>query len=172
MIAAVGVAAALSGILIARSQSLAQIEALGAIGEAPAYGGVAVRATDETNAESEFAAGMDAYVARRYQDASTRLSRALEAGMEPIPAAFFLGASQLKLDDAAGAAASFNRMLAAGESPYAAEAHYYLAKALLRQRRADEALAHLNQAAQTSEPIAPRARALADSVQKVRTRFF
>ena len=165
LIIGVGLAAVLSGVLLVRNAADARIEALGAVSEPPAYGGVAVRANDSP-ADQQFDLGMAAYQAGRYREASTHLNAALEAGIDPLPTEFFLGASMLLLNEPSAAVPWLQRVLGHGDSPYRAEAHYYLAKSLLRLRHAEEALSHLNAAAIEAAPIAARARALADSLNQ------
>jgi hypothetical protein len=80
---------------------------------------------------------------------------------------FFAGASLLMTDRPADAAEAFHGVIRGGDTPYLTEARYYLAKALLRLGRADEALRELRAAASGMTEIAAEARALADSVEAV-----
>lgn len=139
---------------------------LGQVLQPPIYLGIPVRASEAT-ADSLFEAAMNAYVAERYTQAASGLAAALQAGVDSAPAEFFRGASFLMLDEPREAAVDFRRVIALGETPYLAEAHYYLAKALLRLGRAAEAQEHLRMAAQASEELREPAGLLADSVQEL-----
>jgi len=160
-------AAGLATLLLFAPQRVpAAVERLGNLVQAPIYLGVPVRAGPSSPADSLFATAMAAYVAERYDDAARELRQALAAGVEPAPATFFLGASLLMTAHATEAAASFERAVAAGDSPYLAEAHFYRAKALLRLGEVSAALAELREAARFGSVIGDYARALADSVER------
>ena len=111
-----------------------------------------------------FNAAMVAYSTGDYRGAESGLEAALAAGVDPAPANFFRGASLLMLDRDREAADAFYAVIPAGESPYLAEAHYYLAKALLRMGDADGALAQLASSASGETEVAALSLALADSV--------
>jgi len=100
----------------------------------PLYVPVALRGPRDEAAE-QFEAAMRLYRAGDYAGALEGL-RAAEAMNPDRPRTrFFLGVSQLLLGQNTDAAASFERTIALGESPYLEEAHFYLAKAWLRQGR-------------------------------------
>ena len=164
--AGLGLAAMFATVIAYEGINTSRVRALGELQSVPDYGGVPVRAT-ATPAEAQFESAMSAYARGNYRNASDGLEAAIRAGNDAAVSEFFLGASMLQLDEAAAAASSFRRVIAAGESPYLVEAHYYLGKALLRLGRGGEALGLLRLAASKPDPIAPRASALADSVQKV-----
>jgi tetratricopeptide (TPR) repeat protein len=138
------------------------LQRLGRVGAAPRFAGVPVRA-DADSASRLADQGMAAYVARRYAEA-TRLLGAV-AAVDRTPAlTFYLGVSQLlsgKHPEAVGMLRGVPP-----ESPYSAEARFYLAKAWLRLGAADSALAALA-AVPAASPIAAPASALADSVKGV-----
>ena len=139
---------------------------LGAVLQAPIYLGVPVRSS-EASADSLFNAAMDRYSAARYDEAAAGLESALAAGVDSAPAEFFLGASLLMEDRLRDAADAFERVIALGDTPYLAEAHYYLAKALLRLGRPQEANDHLRTAADGRGELSESATALADSVEEL-----
>jgi len=100
--------------------------------EPPRYSAIVLRgATDE--ATLRFQAGMKLYSAEDYQGAVLILREA--ATLEPSRAdiAFFLGASELMSGDTKNAAKELRRTIAMGNTPFLEEAHFYLAKAHLKQ---------------------------------------
>jgi tetratricopeptide (TPR) repeat protein len=143
-----------------------ELERLGAVVQAPIYLGIPVRAGPAGPADSLFASAMTDYVAERYAEAAAGLRTALSAGVDSAPAEFFLGASLLMTAHPAEAAASFGKVIAGGETPYLAEAHFYRAKALLRGGQAAAALADLRDAARLGGVIGGYARALSDSIAR------
>jgi len=144
-----------------------ELTRLGAVGQAPLYLGIPVRADPGTSADSLFGAAMASYAAERYSEAASALRAALRAGVDSAPAEFFLAASALMSGDAEAAETGFGRVIALGDTPYRSEAYFYRAKALLRHGRATEALADLRSAAAVEGVIGGQARALADTVQRV-----
>jgi len=120
-----------------------------------------------TPGDSIFDAAMVAYGDGAYAAAARGLVRALAAGVDSAPAVFFLGASELMTGRPDDAATAFRRVLALGDTPYRAEAHYYLAKALLRKGKAGPALRELRAVPPGDFPIAESAAALADTVTRL-----
>jgi hypothetical protein len=162
-VAAAGLAALL---LLTPRRVPAELERLGALVQAPIYLGIPVRAGPSGPADSLFASAMTDYVAERYTEAAAGLRTALSAGVDSAPAEFFLGASLLMTAHPAEAATSFGKVIAAGETPYLAEAHFYRAKALLRQGQTAAARADLRDAARLGSVIGGYARALDDSIAR------
>ena len=164
-------AAGLAAILLFSPKRVpAELERLGAVVQAPIYLGIPVRAGPSGPADSLFASAMSNYVAERYEAAAAGLRAALSAGVDSAPAEFFLGASLLMTAHPAEAAESFGKVIAAGETPYLAEAHFYRAKALLRRGQAAEALADLRVAGRLGGVIGGYARALDDSIARASRR--
>ena len=161
--AAAGLAAVL---LLPGGEPPSSLRRLGDLTVAPIYLGIPVRAGAPLPGDSIFDRAMAAYRDEYYGQAVVALRAALDAGVEPAPAEFFLAASQLMTDRPVAAAEGFGRVVALGATPYLAEAHYYRAKALLRLGRADEALRDLEQAAANTGATGAAARALADSVKE------
>ena len=139
---------------------------LGAVLQPPIYLGVAVRAS-EAAGDSLFEAAMTAYLSEDYGEAARGLAGALDAGVDSAPAEFFLASSLLMEDRSPESADAFRRVIALGESPYLGEAHFYLAKALLRLGRGQEAQERLRSAADMLDELRGSAVALADSIQGV-----
>ena len=123
------------------------------------FAGMRVRdAADSTALRID--SGMALFNAGRYEEAAGRLGHA--AHDEPA-ATFYVGLSLLLAGRPADARAPLAAAAAHAETPYAAEARRYLAKAWLRSGRADSALAALGAA----EPGDRAAQALADSIRAV-----
>lgn len=158
-------AASVVGVALWSASTPSPYADLGRVIEPPIYLGVPVRERDRSG-DSLFAAAMTAYAERRFDEAASVLDHAVAAGVDSVPAIFFHASSQLMLGQHRAAADGFARVLAMGESPYRGEAAYLRAKALLREGRAEEALAMLAAAggARTMPGLARSARALADSV--------
>lgn len=146
-----------------------RLERLGTVMEAPAFVGIAVRA-DGDSATLLADRAMRVYQAGDWSRAAELLDRALRSDPEPA-LHFFRGVSLLMADDPEAARLPLAAALVPPDGPYAPEAHFYLAKALLRLGRGQEALAHLDAAAadRGTAPggVADHAAALADSVRRV-----
>ncbi len=143
-----------------------RLTALGRIIEPPIYLGVELRGAPQ-RADSLFDAAMTAYAAHDYAAAASGLEQALSAGVDSAPSLFFLGASRLVTDQPDAAAAAFRGVIALGESPYLPEAHYYLAKSLLREGKADVALRELRMVQSSDSTVVAGAVALADSITRL-----
>jgi tetratricopeptide (TPR) repeat protein len=143
------------------------LAALGRVTDPPAYQGVSVRDARRLG-DSLFANAMTAYVARRYDDAASGLRAALAAGVDTIPATFFMASAHLMGGHPREAAETYARLIAVGAnaSAYLPEAHYYRARALLQLGRGDDALKELSAVSRDSDRGAAAA-ALADSVTQV-----
>ncbi len=100
--------------------------------EAPPYAPATLRGPQD-EAAVKFDQAMRLYVKRDYAGAIPGLGAA--AGLRPdVPQyAFFLGICHLLTGNVEQAAAALQKAIAIGESPYLEEAHFYLAKARLRQ---------------------------------------
>lgn len=143
----------------------ARFRDLSTLATPPIYEGIPVRGP-AVSGESLFASGMRAYAAHEYPRARHQLAAALAAGADVQPTAFFLGASDLMDHDARAARDHFSAVIAAGESPYLHEAHYYRALALLREGDAHSALGDLDAIAPGTDSIAGVARSLAARVRE------
>lgn len=161
----VALAAGLAAVVILRRGPEPAFVALGAVTEPPVYLGVPVRGTPGT-ADSIFDRAMTDYSARRYLEAITGLRAALAAGRDSIPTDFFLGASLLLSGDAEAAAATLDRVVAKGDTPYRDDAQMYEAKALLRLGRGRDALDVLTRHKPGDPVLASAFSALADSITR------
>ncbi len=100
--------------------------------EPPRYSPRVLRgAADE--ATVSFQQGMKGYVAGDYGAAIRSLRQAGQLDPERPDIAFFLAASELLAGNIAGAVGEFERTIAMGDTPFLEEAHFYLAKALLKR---------------------------------------
>ena len=138
---------------------------LGRVGAAPALGVLPVRG-DADSAASLVQRGVTEYLAGHYREAAHRFAES-DSLSPSEAAAFYRGVSALLGGDAAGAIAVLRRLMRSPDDPYAAEAHFYSAKAWLRQGRADSALVHLAAMPAGRGALATHAAALADSVKAV-----
>jgi TolA-binding protein len=101
--------------------------------EAPAYLPATQLRAAPSEAAERFDAAMRRYVDGDYAGAIPGLRVAAGLRADAPQYAFFLGACQLLTDQIDLAVADFQRAIALGESPFLEEAHFYLAKARLRQ---------------------------------------
>ena len=100
--------------------------------EPPPYAPAALRGPND-EAGAKFDAAMRLYVKGDYAGASKGLEAAVALEPNTPQYAFFLGACHLLTDRADLAVDGLSKAIAAGESPYLEESHFYLAKARLRQ---------------------------------------
>ena len=108
----------------------------------PAYIPGMLRGPLDASAES-FDAAMRQYLNGRYRAAIPGLRAAAAARPDVAQYVFFLAACQLLDDQIARAVAGLQKTIALGESPYLEDAHFYLAKARLRQGDIDAARTEL-----------------------------
>ncbi len=98
----------------------------------PAYIPLSLRGP-RNEAVARFDAAMRRYVARDYAGALPDLSAAARLSPNSAHVSFFLAICQLLTDQLDVAVVGLQNTIALGDSPYLEEAHYYLAKARLRQ---------------------------------------
>ena len=165
---AIALAAGLTALMILRAPS-SELAALGGVREPPMYLGIPVRSQD-ARPDSAFDVAMDAYARKDFREAASGLRAMVALNPGFVPAEFFLAASLLLDDHPRDAADAFERVIARGDTPYHAEARYYRAKALLRMGRAADAQSELQRIAASSGAMFEMARALADSVSRLRNR--
>ena len=164
-------AAGIAAFLIVPGGVSRKVSALGQVKEPPAYIGMSVRALPQRG-DSLFEAAMLAYVARRYDVAAAGLRAALAAGVDTVPAEFFIASAELMAGHPREAAVVYGRVIAAGTAAtaYLPEAHLYRARAFLRMGRTADALAELAAVSRDDAVNGPVASALADSVTQVTRR--
>jgi hypothetical protein len=134
---------------------------LGRVSEAPVFAGVAVRG-DADSASRLADSGMTAYGAGRYRETVQLLGAVAPEDRTPA-LSFYLGLATLMSGDPAEAVLMLHEV--PDGSPYAAEAHFYSAKAWLQSGHGDSALVQLT-AVPAEARIAAHAAALADSVRE------
>jgi tetratricopeptide (TPR) repeat protein len=141
------------------------LEYLGRIDSAPGLVPLPVRAGDDSTA---FVVdhGIDAYQRGDYREAAELLGEAAATDGGP-GLRFFLGIAQLMSGSPLEATASLEAALEPAGNPYAAEAHFYLAKAWLQMGQADSSLTHLAAVPTHPDEIHAHAEALADSVRQI-----
>jgi tetratricopeptide (TPR) repeat protein len=100
--------------------------------EPPPYIPLSLRGP-RSEAAARFDAAMRRYAARDYAGAVPDLSAAARLNPNAAHVAFFLAICQLLTDQLDVAVVGLQNTIALGDSPYLEEAHYYLAKARLRQ---------------------------------------
>ncbi len=165
--AAMLLAASIATFMLMPGRRDTELRALGSFAEPPAFVGMSVRALPQ-HADSLFADAMAAYVARRYDAAAGGLRDALTAGVDSIPATFFMASAELMAGNPRVAEVAYARVIVAGEAAagYLPEAHLFRARALLQLGRGAEALTDLAAVDRDSDRGAAAA-ALADSVARV-----
>lgn len=138
-------------------------------GPAPTFSSALIRAEADDGEAAE--RGMTAYGAGDYRQATEHLTAAATMGSTP-GLLFFLGVSRLLSGNAVDAVAALEMVARDAAGPYSAEAQLWLAKGLLRVGSVDSAQAILGALARRPDagPLATHARALADSVTRVRPR--
>ncbi len=100
--------------------------------EAPTYAATTLRSTsDETSLR--FRKAMEYYQKQEYRQAAAGLLLAKRADSQRPDIHFYLGACYLVTGQTERSAAEFERTIEFGNSPYLQDAHFYLAKAHLRQ---------------------------------------
>lgn len=116
----------------------------------------------------DFVAAMAHYAAGRYAEAARALGPLVERAPELVHAQFFLGVSELAVGDTAKGRPTLQRVVQSGIPPFADEAHFYLAKAALADRRLDVAVDELNRAIAAHAGPAGEAERLLARVQALR----
>lgn len=162
-----GLALAASLLLVFTGIKGNSLESLGVVSAAPTYNGVAVRGT-QTAADSLFVRAMTSYQSGDYSNSSKQFLAARLAGSDSVTTTFFLGVSSLIAGDAAAAVRELKRSSAMPQTGYTSESHYYLAKALLRLGKRDDAMHELMLAGESESVIQPAAKLLADSIRALR----
>ena len=135
----------------------------------PLYVPVALRGPRDEAAEA-FDAAMRLYAGGDYAGAIPGLRTA--AGLRPDAPqiAFFLAACRLLTGEVSAAALGFERVVALGESPYLEEAHFYLAKARIRQGRLPAAREELRKTIDRHGRLEPEARRMLTQLDARKTK--
>lgn len=138
-----------------------------AIVVAPPYVSVPVRAESDATARA-FDAAMSRYRAQDWSGAADRLRALVATAPGTVSAQFFLGITELMQQQPARAEAPLRRAASSNVTPFADEAHFYLAKAALQ--RGDLAAAERELAQAVARDAGPdnEARTLLDEVRALR----
>lgn len=131
--------------------------------DAPEFVGTTVRASAEA-AVPMIDSAMQAYAAADFAAAGRLLARAANTDSSPA-VAFYLGVSLLKAGQADAALAALLRARQPARNPYADEATLFAAKALVRLRQRDSALALIRRTAGQGA-LSVELRAFADSLAR------
>lgn len=152
--------AAAAGLVAIVMRPRSELERLARV-DPPAFRGATIRAGDTTTAAVD--RGMAAYTRGEYALAARELRRSSDSS---AGVSLYLGAALLAAGQSADAIVVLRRAVEAPFSPYADDARVVLAKAWLRAGVIDSALASLR-GIRDGTPIAPHARALADSIERL-----
>jgi tetratricopeptide (TPR) repeat protein len=98
----------------------------------PRYEPLRLRAS-MSSAQAAFRTAMELYAAGNYSGAAAGLRRAIELDPSLLGAQFYLAVSVLQIDGTDEGVTLLQRVIAAGESPYLEDAHFFLAKARIRR---------------------------------------
>jgi tetratricopeptide (TPR) repeat protein len=100
--------------------------------EPPEYSPAVLRGPSD-QAAVRFRQAMKLYEKKQYTAAIPRLRKAVQLNPQAADAGFFLGACELLTGQTSEAIKDLQRTIALGDSPYLEDAHFYQAKAYLRQ---------------------------------------
>ena len=116
--------------------------------------------------QTGFDLAMQLYSKGDYAGATPRLLAVLKGDRANSAATFFLGICHLMQGHDDDAIARLNATIALGDSPELEEAHFYLAKALLRKQDISGATSELRQAITLHGPRQSEERSLLESITK------
>ena len=137
--------------------------------EPPRYEPLKLRGAPDEAAQ-RFQRGMERYGKADYAGAVENLRVAADLDPDGIHILFFLGISHLMLGQDDEAIGRLRGTIARGDSAYLEEAHWYLAKALLRRKDLDGAESHLKTVIQLRGSKRDEARQLLTQIGKIRNR--
>jgi len=118
--------------------------------------------------QTDFERAMQRYSKGDYAAATPELLAALKADPANSAAQFFLGICYLMQGADDLGIARLKDTIALADSPEVEEAHYYLAKALLRKRDVNGAIAEVRQAIRLHGPRQREEQSLLESITEVR----
>ena len=117
---------------------------------------------------ASFRRGMERYQQADYRGALVDLRAAQDLAPDAPHVHFFLGVSHLLLGKDTDAVDQLRTTIALGDSPYLEEAHFYLAKAFLRQKNLDAAERQLQELIALGGPSSGEARQLIAQLGRLR----
>jgi len=125
-----------------QTDATAVITQMAAVEQPPPYIPSPLRGGEGNPARERFEQGMRAYTAGDYKAAIGPLSQAAQLDRQNDPTAFYLGISYLLTESVNLAIEQLSKLTVNG-NPYTEEAHWYLAKAYLKQNDTSSASAEL-----------------------------
>jgi Putative zinc-finger len=137
--------------------------------EPPRYEPLRLRGTP-SEATTRFQMGMARYQKADYRGAVTHFRSAAELEPAGPHIRFFLGISYLLTGQDRAAVEWLNATIALGDSAYLEDAHFYVAKAYLRQEDLGAAETHLKRVVQLRESRSGEARQLLAQLERLRNR--
>jgi tetratricopeptide (TPR) repeat protein len=147
---------------VAPEPSLAQLARV----EPPPYEPLTLRGAGD-DATRRFHRGMERYQRADYRGAISNLSSAAALDPRGPHIRFFLGVSHLLLNQNRAAVEWLQATIALGDSAYVEDAHFYVAKAFLRQHDLGAARAHLKQVVQLRDSRSEEARQLLAQLERL-----
>jgi len=150
---------------VAQEPSLIQLARV----DPPPYEPLTLRGAGD-EATRRFHRGMKLYERADYRDAMITLSSAAALDPRGPHICFFLGISHLLLNQNRAAVEWLQATIALGDSAYLEDAHFYLAKALLRQNDLGAAQTHLKRVVQLRDSRSEEARQLLTQLERLRNR--
>lgn len=145
-----------------RSQVLARL----ARGTPPSYTPMVFRGF-RGEADQLFEQGMQQYLAGNFATATSILRRAATEDPGRTDVAFFLAASELMEHRYAAARAGFEGVISRGDTPFAEEAHFYLAKACIGLGAVECARSALDAVIEGEGSLAREARSLSAELERL-----
>jgi tetratricopeptide (TPR) repeat protein len=121
----------------------------------------------EDDATAKFREAMNDYTRGKYASSIPALIAASQVDPKASNISFFLGICYLLTGDTDAAIAELRKTVALGDTPYLEEAHFYLAKALIRKRDLNGAKSELRDTIQLRGEVEPDAQRLLEQLQAV-----
>lgn len=118
-------------------------------------------------ADQLFEQGMQQYVAGNFGAATPALRRAAAEDPSRADVAFFLAASELMEHRYAAAKAGFEGVISRGDTPFAEEAHFYLAKTCIGLGEVERARSALDAVIEGGGDLAREARSLSAELERL-----
>jgi tetratricopeptide (TPR) repeat protein len=121
-------------------------------------------------ATARFLRGMERFGKADYVNAVEDLRRAAESDPDAAHIRFFLGATHLMLGQVDAAIDRLRATVALGDTPFLEDAHFYLAKALLRQKNVNAAQTELKTVVALKGMRSREAQQLLNDIERIGTR--
>jgi hypothetical protein len=151
--------------VVSQKSSLAELTRV----QPPPYQPLKLRGLAD-EATTRFLSGMEHYRKADYGAAVKDLRAAAALDSEASHIRFFLAISQLMVGQDAAGIEGLRVTIALGDSPYLEEAHFYLAKALLRQKNVNAAQTELKTVVTLKGMRSREAQQLLNDIERIGTR--